>query len=46
MSLLNALLNSALGWIDVAQNRDKWQALANTEINLSVSENRRNFLTS
>jgi hypothetical protein len=23
-----------MGWSDVAQNRDKWQAVANTEINL------------
>jgi hypothetical protein len=26
-----------MGWIDLAQNRDQWRALVNTEINLQVA---------
>jgi len=26
----------SMEWIDLAQNRDRWQALVNTEMNLRV----------
>jgi len=33
-------------WIDVAQNRDRWRALANAVMNLRAPQNAGNFLTS
>jgi hypothetical protein len=33
-------------WIDLAENRDRWWALANVVINLQVPQNAGNFLTS
>jgi hypothetical protein len=33
-------------WMHVAQDRDKWQALVNTTMNLQVPYNWRNSLTS
>jgi hypothetical protein len=35
-----------VGWIDLACDRDKWRALANAAMDLCVSWNARNFLTS
>jgi hypothetical protein len=37
---------SGMYWIDLAQDKDKWRALANTVINLSVSKNSGKFLNS
>jgi hypothetical protein len=35
-----------MDWIDVAQDRDKWRAVANAIMNLWVPQNAGNFLTS
>jgi hypothetical protein len=35
-----------MGWIDLAQNMDRWQALANVVMNLWVPQNVENFSTS
>jgi hypothetical protein len=37
---------STVGWIHRAQDKDKWRTLVNTTINLGVSLNAGNFLTS
>ena len=33
-------------WIDVALNRDRWQALVNAVMNIQAPQNAGNFLTS
>ena len=35
-----------MDWTDVAQDRDRWRALANAVMNLQVPQNEGNFLTS
>jgi hypothetical protein len=35
-----------MNWIGVAQDRDKWLALVNEEMNRQVPQKARNFLTS
>jgi hypothetical protein len=35
-----------MGWINEAQDRDRWRAVLNTLINLCAPQNERNFLTS
>jgi hypothetical protein len=32
-------------WVELAQDRDKWQALENVEMNLRVLQNAGSFLT-
>ena len=34
-----------MDWIYVAQDRDRWRALVNAEMNLRVLQNAGNFLT-
>jgi hypothetical protein len=35
-----------MDWIDLAQDRDQWRALANTVVNLQVAQNVGKFLGS
>ena len=36
----------SMTWIDLAQDRDRWQVLVNTVMNLQVPYKVKNFLTS
>ena len=36
----------SMDWIDLAQNRERWQALVDVVINFQVPQNLGNFLTS
>jgi hypothetical protein len=38
--------SEGVDWINVAPNRDRWQALVNTVMNLQVPRNEGNFFTS
>ena len=35
-----------MDWIDLAQNRDRWQAFVKAVMNLQIPQNAGNFLTS
>jgi len=35
----------SMDWIDLAKDRDRWQALVNALMNLRVPQNAGNFLT-
>jgi hypothetical protein len=43
---LQELGGGCMDWIDLAQDRDRWRALVNAAMNLRVSQNSVNFLTS
>ena len=42
----NEMRSVGVDWIELAQDRDRWQALVNAERNLRVTQNVGNFLTS
>jgi hypothetical protein len=37
---------AGMNWIDLAQDRGRWRALVNAEMNIRVPENAENLLTS
>jgi hypothetical protein len=39
-------MRDRMDWIDLVQERDRWQAFVNAEMNLQFLENSRNFLIS
>ena len=43
---LREMGNGSMDWIKLAQDRDRWWALANAVMNLQVPQYARNFLTS
>jgi hypothetical protein len=43
---LQELRCRAMNWIDLAEDRDRWRALVNAVMNLRISLNAGNFLTS
>jgi hypothetical protein len=38
--------DGGMEWIELAQDRDRWQAVLNPAVNLRVPQNAGNFLTS
>jgi hypothetical protein len=39
-------LNGGMDWIDLAQDRDRWQAVVNAAMNLRLAQNAGKFLAS
>ena len=46
MDLQEVEIGGDMDWIDVAQDRDRWQALEKAVMSLVVPQNAGNFLTS
>jgi hypothetical protein len=40
------IVREGMGWIDLAQDRDKWRAVMNTVMSVRVSSNADNFVVS
>jgi len=43
---LQEVVCEVMGWIDLAQDRGRWQSLVNAIVNLQIPSNAGNFLTS